>query len=307
MPEAPKLSLVELRGLISDAGELAKGTQIADGAGLLNLARYENKLYCEAKGSGQAPYRVSLLFDEGKTDVKARCSCMAARSRPFCKHAAALLVSWARSPESFVVSEAPAVVVDPTAQKKKRIKTGKVSGADLMSQGVERVTTLVRELAVAGVAAAGVDRVEQVRQLGEALRENRLRRLSARTLELAQMLDGAISRRVQMDTVAYADLLSDMLLTARKLEKHLAGEALDDRYVEELIGKTWRGHGSHASRGSRSRGVCVHRAEDGRQLRDPREPLRRSPGAARTTARSRSFQRSWRSAPNRNGATLARS
>ena len=238
MLDAPKISLTELRGFISDAGELTKGTQIADSGALQNLARHELKLFGEAKGSGQAPYRVSLTFGDNVGDLKARCTCMAARSRPFCKHAAALLVAWARSPESFVVSDAPPVSDAPA--RKKSVKTGKASGTDLMAHGVERVATLVRELAVTGIAAAGLDRVEQVRQLGEGLRENRLRRLSARTLELSQMLEAAVSRRGHVDAVAYADLLSDMLLTARKLEKHLAGEALEDRYVEELIGKSWR-------------------------------------------------------------------
>jgi len=238
MAEAPRISLAELRGFISDAGELAKGTQIADGGALRNLARHEHKLFGEASGSGQAPYRVSLTFGEKAGEVKARCSCMAARTRPFCKHSAALLVSWSRSPESFAVSDAAPVPDAPA--KKTTVKTGKVSATDLMAHGVERVATLVRELAVAGIAAAGLDRAEQVRQLGESLRENRLRRLSARTLELASMLDSAIGKRGHVDAVAYADLLSDMVLTARKLQKHVGGEALENRYVEELIGKTWR-------------------------------------------------------------------
>lgn len=238
MRDAPKISLAELRGFIADAGELTKGTQIADSGALHNLARHEHKLFCEAKGSGQAPYRVSLTFGDKAGELTARCSCMAARTRPFCKHSAALLVSWARSPESFLVSDAPPVS-DATA-KKKTIKAGKASNTDLMSHGVERIATLVRELAVAGIAAAGLDRVEQVRQLGEGLRENRLRRLSAKTLELAAMLEAAIAKRGHVDAVAYADLLSDMLLTSRKLEKHLGGEPLEDRYVEELIGKSWR-------------------------------------------------------------------
>jgi hypothetical protein len=240
MSEAPRISLKELRGYVSDAGELAKGTQIADGSALLNLARYENRLYGEAKGSGQAPYRISLVFGDKSGGLKARCSCMAARSRPFCKHSAALLVSWARSPEAFVVGEAPLGGAAEPAARKRSVKTGKAEGTELMKQGVERVGTLVRELAVSGVAAIGRDRVEQVRALGESLRENRLRRLSARTLDLAALLEAGVSRRGQVDAAAYADLLSDMLLTARKLEKHLAGETLEDRYVEELIGKTWR-------------------------------------------------------------------
>lgn len=239
MADAPRISIAELRGFISDAAELAKGTQLADGGAVVNPARHENRVFGEAKGSGPAPYRVSLTFGDKAGDLKARCSCMAARSRPFCKHSAALLVAWARAPESFVVSEAPPVS-DAPARKAKSVKTGKAEGADLMKHGVERVLTLVRELAVAGIAAAGADRVDQVRQLAEGLRENRLRRLSARTLELSAIIGRATTQRGYVDADAYADLLADLLLTGRKLERHLGGEPLDDRYVEELIGKTWR-------------------------------------------------------------------
>ncbi|MFT3766833.1 MAG: HEAT repeat domain-containing protein [Minicystis sp.] len=44
-----------------------------------------------------------------------------------------------------------------------------------------------------------------------------------------------------MPALAYTDLVADVLLTARKLEKHLgSGEPLDPRHVEELVGKTWQ-------------------------------------------------------------------
>jgi len=55
MPEAPRISIGELRGYIADAAELAKGTQVADGGLLLNLARHEHRIFGEAKGSGQSP------------------------------------------------------------------------------------------------------------------------------------------------------------------------------------------------------------------------------------------------------------
>ena len=97
-----------------------RATQISRQGALSNLARHELKLFGEAAGSGQAPYRVSLTFGDNGGDLKARCSCMAARSRPFCKHAAALLVAWARAPESFVVSEAPPVERRTGARKKSR-------------------------------------------------------------------------------------------------------------------------------------------------------------------------------------------
>src|SRR5262249_34153034 len=145
--------------------------------------------FCDAKGSGAAPYKVGITFaDDGA--VKGRCSCMAARSRPYCKHAAGLLVAWARAPESFAVSEtAPADVGGAGGGKKKSVKKGDTSSADLMRQGVERVVTLVRELGLAGTASLGRERLEQIRALGQSLREHKLRRLSARILDLVAALE----------------------------------------------------------------------------------------------------------------------
>src|SRR5262249_35032352 len=113
-------------------------------------------------------------------------------------------------------------------------KTGKTAAEDLMKQGVQSVGTLVGELGVSGVASIGPDRPAQIRALGENLRAQRLRRLSARTIALAGLLEGP------PPAIAHTDLACDLLLTVRKLERHLAGEALDNRTVEELIGKTWR-------------------------------------------------------------------
>lgn len=238
MPDAPKITVARLREIVKDADELAKGAQIADAKGLSHLSRYENRLYADAAGSGASPYKVSIAFDEAG-EAKSRCSCMAARSRPVCKHGAALFVLWQRSPEAFVVSE----TAPPEAAgggKKKSVKTGKSGAAELLKAGVEQAGTLVRELALSGVASLGADRAAQVRGLAESLRANRLRRLSARTLELSDLLDAASRPRAAIPADTYAGLLADMLLTVRKLEKHLAGEALEDRHVEELIGKTWR-------------------------------------------------------------------
>ncbi|HET8774295.1 MAG TPA: HEAT repeat domain-containing protein, partial [Thermoanaerobaculia bacterium] len=237
LTEPAKLSLQDIREIVKDGDELAKGARIFDDGGLAHLSRFEHKLFADAKGSGASPYKVQILFETPA--VKGRCSCMAARSRPFCKHSVALLVAWSRAPESFAEAAAPPVPAGASEVKKKEVKKGKVEAKDLMGHGVGQVSTLVRELAVAGVASLAADRVDQVRALGTALRESRLRRLSARTLELADHLARAASRTHAFDASAYAELLGDMLLTARKLEKHIAGEALAQEHVEELIGKTW--------------------------------------------------------------------
>ncbi|MBP9891979.1 MAG: HEAT repeat domain-containing protein [Planctomycetes bacterium] len=234
MPEPFALTLPLLKEIVVDAGELAKGAQILDAGGLLNLSRYENRLFAEAKGSGAAPYKVQLTFGEKPPEVKARCSCMAARSRPYCKHACALLTAWLKSPKGFVTSEGPPAGA-PGDAKKKAVKKGKAETQDLLRKGVEQAGMFVRELAATGVASIASGRLDQIRTLAEQLRANRLRRLSAKTLELADCLDkdGEVNAR------EFMDLVSDVLLTVRKLEKHLAGEPLEDKHVEELIGKTW--------------------------------------------------------------------
>jgi HEAT repeat protein len=229
----------ELRGIVVDTDELAKGTRIFDEKGLLNLSRHGNKLFCEAKGSGPSPYRVTLAFGDTALDVKARCTCPAARSRSFCKHAAALLVAWTRAPEAFAMSAGPPA--GAPGVRAKQVKRGAAEVSDLMKQGAGQVATLVRELGVAGVAAMGDDRAPAVQALGENLRDYKLRRLSAKTLDLAKLLEATASTRGSLPAVAYADLCADLLLTARKLEKHIgAGEPLEDRHVEELVGKTWQ-------------------------------------------------------------------
>jgi HEAT repeat protein len=230
--EAPKITVADLRQIVTDSDELSKGARLYDDGDLGRFAAHEAKLFADAQGS--TVYKVSVTH--GDKGWKAKCSCMAARSRPFCKHAAALLVAWQRNPDGFAVATAPPGG-DAAPAKKKAVKASKVDVAQLMAKGVEQVTTLVRELAVVGAASVAEDRAAQVRSLGENLREHRLRRLSANTIRLADQLEA--SRGENFDHLGYAELLGDLLLTARKLEKHIAGETLESRHVEELIGKTW--------------------------------------------------------------------
>jgi hypothetical protein len=229
-----RLALEELRAIVTDLAELAKGAVVFDEGGLANLARHGESLYADAAGASIAPYKVAVTLGN---QVRARCTCMAARSRPFCKHAAGVLVAWARQPEAFLESDGP-----PAGTEKKRstVKKGKADDRALMADGVARVSTLVRELSTAGVATLGDGRGDGLHGLAEALRAGKLRRLSARVHGLAHLLDDAAASRNHLPTGEYADVLVDLLLTARKLDKHLAGEPLDPRHVEELVGKTWR-------------------------------------------------------------------
>ena len=235
-----KVGIGDLRGIIVDSAELKKGTELFDRKELTNLARHGGKLFGEAKGSEASPYKVTVAFSETSANVRASCTCKASWSRPFCKHAAALLVAWSRAPEAFAVAEGPPPGAAGEPKKRAAVKRGKVEAADLMKQGVEQVATLVRELGASGVASIGADRLPQLRALGENLREYKLRRLSARTLDLVALLEAGSGARGTLSPLAYTDLMTDLLLTARKLAKHEAGgEPLDPRHVEELVGKTW--------------------------------------------------------------------
>jgi len=221
------------------ADELRRGTELCDKGALAHLARYEGRLFCEAKGSDPSPYKVSIELALTLAAMKIRCACWASRGRLICKHAAALLVAWARAPGSFAVSDAPPPGAASAEGKKRAVKKGKTEAKDVMRRGVEQVVTLVRELATSGVASLAADRVEQVRALGASLREHGLRRLSARSLDLTGVLSRA-GHTGGIPPSAYVEVVADMLLTARKLEKHLDGEPLPDRHTEELVGKTWR-------------------------------------------------------------------
>ena len=219
----------DLRAIVTDPSELAKGARVLEDGGLANLARVGDRLFADALGMMASPYKVMVTIGD---KIAARCTCMAARTRPFCKHAAALLVAWSRAPEAFAEAEAP----PPEERARRRApKKGKVDDAALMAEGAARAIALVRDLATTGVASLGEGRAAAVHGLAEGLRAGKLRRLAGRVHRLASLLE-----RGRVPAEEYAELLVDILLTARRIEKHVAGEALEPRHVEELIGKTWR-------------------------------------------------------------------
>jgi hypothetical protein len=240
MSDIPPLPSSQLKLVVTDPDELSKGLAVADKGGLKHLARYGNKLFAEADGSGSAPYKVQIVHDAEK-GYRGRCSCMAARTRPFCKHAAALMALWARDTTAFAMAEvAPESSGEPGAPAKRaKAKTGKVDADALMRQGVEQTMTLVRELAHSGITTIGEERIAQVRALAETLRAERLRRMSARLLELAATLSNAARDYAALDTEAYGAELADLWLAARRVQKHLDGEKLPLEHVETLIGRSW--------------------------------------------------------------------
>lgn len=257
------LSMSDLRALI-DPSELSKGQVIVDQRQLDHLARTADKLHAEARGSGSAPYRVSVTFGE-RDQLRGRCSCRAAWNRPWCKHSAALMLAWCKTPEAFAAFEVPereephrkgagprvrkaqGTEGDPQpageaspehAPPRPRTRPAASARPDalaLMRTGAEHVATLVRELAVTGVGTLTPERIGQIETLAHNLRQLQLRRLSARALSLAELLRSTDA----LDPMRLASLATDMLLTAARITAHCDGKTLEDRYVEELVGKTW--------------------------------------------------------------------
>lgn len=225
----------EVRAYLSDLAELRKGSEIFNKKGILRPSRFQNKLFGEVAGSSGELYKVSLVFTDIPRSIKANCTCEAAKTRPICKHGAALLIGWAQAPDSFVAGDSA-----PSLGSVK-VKEGKTTTNELMKNGVEQVITLVKELSAVGVAAVAQDRADQILKLGESLREHRLRRLSSQCIELGTMLSSFCQGKAPLDAPHYADLMTGMLITARFLEKGLKENIpLEKKYEEELVGKQWR-------------------------------------------------------------------
>ena len=232
--EFPKMALHEAKALFQ-ANDFQHGLTYYDMHKVLNPSRYQNKLYAQVQGSGASAYNVLLAFTD---KLSAKCTCPAARRNPFCKHAAAVLAGWAQNPQAFVASESAPELEG--LQKKARVKQGKTDTSDLIARGLEAVETLVTELALTGLATVTASRVQQVKDLAENLRAYKLRRLATLLTQLAAVLNGLLADKETFSLAVYAELLADMLITAKGVLGIQQGKLQDPKYLEELVGKTWQ-------------------------------------------------------------------
>jgi hypothetical protein len=230
----PNFTLAQVRDLF-DAGAFSDGLSYCQTGKLAHPSRCQNRLYAEVQGSGATPYRVSLSF-EGQ--ILARCTCPAARRNPLCKHAAAVMAAWAKAPEGFVASDNPPEL-DQARSKKARVKTGETDDAELIARGLEAVETMAAELGLSGLASVGAGRVEQLRELAANLRSYKLRRLSSLLTQLAELLHWLLHDQERFSLVAYGELLTDLVITAKGVRALQQGKLQDPKYLEELVGKTW--------------------------------------------------------------------
>ena len=233
--EFPKMELKDVQALFRGAN-FQNGMSYYDHKSVLHPSRFENKIFAQVQGSGAAAYNITLTFEQ---KVSPKCTCPAARRDAFCKHVAAVLVGWARNPDAFVVvADAPEFTTATT--KKAQVKKGKTETQDLLARGLESLETLTTEFALGGLASITASRVAQVRDLAENLRAYKLRRLATALTELAALLEGLLTQPDQFSLPAYANLLADIVVTAKGVAAIQQGKLQDPKYLEELVGKTWR-------------------------------------------------------------------
>jgi len=121
----------QARALITDAGTLKRGQELAAPAKWQNLGRTDTAAWGECKGSGSKPYQTGIDL----TEPAFKCSCP---SRVFpCKHGAGLLLLLARQPQLLSGPTPPAWLHDwldkrqQTQEKKTSKPTAAAQPADL--------------------------------------------------------------------------------------------------------------------------------------------------------------------------------
>lgn len=231
----PTMALKDVQALFRN-DFFQNGMRYYDGKQVHHLSRFENKIYAQVEGSGGTNYNIMIESAEKLTPY---CTCPAARRYPFCKHVAAVLVGWARDASAFVVAEQAPEFTKP-GTKKARVKKGKTETEDLLARGLESLETLTTELILSGLATITPGRVEQVRDLAENLRTYKLRRLSSLLTHFADILSTLLTDKDNFALSAYADVLADIVLTAKGVQGIQQGKLKDPKYMEELVGKTWQ-------------------------------------------------------------------
>ncbi len=230
----PKMSLNDVKTLFQ-AMYFSNGMTYYNSNKVLNPSRFQNKLYAQVQGSGSKNYTIILEFDE---KVKPKCNCPAARRTPFCKHVAAVLIGWAKDSNGFIVSDSVPELAKATS-KKARVKKGKKETEELIARGLESLETLITELGLSGLSTITESRVEQVQDLAENLRTYKLRRLSTLLTRFARELNTLLTDKENFSLATYANLLSDIVITAKGVQAIQQGKLKDPKYMEELVGKTW--------------------------------------------------------------------
>lgn len=232
----PPMTLDEVRALC-DMATYHAAEPIVAGDQLLQLAHSDTTLFAQVQGT--KPYTVRIEFQEGAP--RAKCTCPAARYSKFCKHAIAVLIVWAQSPERFAYGQQTLMVTPPAAPARggKRAAKATVARVDMQSQAIEQTLKLTAELAAQGITGVQEAYLEQLRTIAANLQSLKTRRLQQAVETLARLIEA--SRETPIAEQDYTRALLRLWLTARALEEHFAERRpLPDEQAEEMLGRTWR-------------------------------------------------------------------
>ena len=141
-------------------------------------------------------------------------------------------------PSKFVESEMD-IALEEVKAKKAAVKKSKVNKSELIENGLDDLQKLLVELSASGLTTMTMERVVQIRGLGENLRTFQLRRLSASILRLSNLLSQSLQSRDSFSFEDYNEALVDFAVTAKAVRQIQSGTLTDPKYQEELIGKTW--------------------------------------------------------------------
>jgi hypothetical protein len=230
------MTLDEVRALC-DMATYRNAEQIAAGDQLLHLARSDTTLYAQVQGS--KPYTVRIEFKDGAPSAK--CTCPAARFSKFCKHAIAVLIVWAQSPERFAYGQQTLVETPPAAPQRggKRAAKATAERADLQTQALEQTLRLAQELAERGATGVQEAFLKQLLDSAENLASLKTRRLQQRIRNLVRLIEA--SRENPLSEQDYTRAFLDLWVTARAIEEHFAERRpLPEEQLEEMLGRTWR-------------------------------------------------------------------
>lgn len=230
------MTLEEVRGLC-DRTTFQNARRIVASGAVQETARTEAALF--ARVIGTKPYIVTVRFSEDR--VVAKCTCPASRSARLCKHAVAVLIIWAESPDRFMLGESETAqprVKPPAAPRARREK---VERSTLQVRGVLLTLKLALHLARKGMLSATSEQVAELRQIAENLSAQKTRRLAQTVAWIADLLQGAGSAGGSDLEETYVELLTGLWLIARALQEHYEGRRLlPPEQQEEMVGRTWR-------------------------------------------------------------------
>jgi uncharacterized Zn finger protein len=222
---------------LCDMATYRNAEQIAAGDQLLHLARSDTTLYAQVQGS--KPYTVRIEFKDGAPSAK--CTCPAARFSKFCKHAIAVLIVWAQSPERFAYGQQTLMETPPAAPKRggKRAAKATVERTELQTQALEQTLRLAQELAERGATGVSEAFLKQLLDSAANLQSLKTRRLQQRIETLVRLIEAA--RENPPSEQDYTRAFLDLWVTARAIEEHFAERRpLPEEQLEEMLGRTWR-------------------------------------------------------------------